>query len=94
MKPNNVFLNWRVDSDDVFHLDKVALGDMDCALHLKGDRPLNAMMGNVIWRSPEGQVGRGIHKPSEVFAFGLMVRILSSTQYQLYLLTNLYSVCS
>jgi hypothetical protein len=31
------------------------------------------MMGNVMWRSPEGQTGKGIGKPSEVFSFGLLV---------------------
>jgi len=30
-------------------------------------------MGNVMWRSPEGQTGKGIGKPSEVFSFGLVV---------------------
>ncbi|KAL1306342.1 hypothetical protein AAFC00_005057 [Neodothiora populina] len=30
------------------------------------------MMGNVMWRSPEGQLGRGIDKSSEVFSFGLL----------------------
>jgi hypothetical protein len=35
-------------------IQKVALGDIDCALKLIDDRPLNAMMGNVMWRSLEG----------------------------------------
>lgn len=52
---------------------KVALGDLDCALKLEGERLLNATMGNVMWRSPEGQVGKGVGKPSEVFSFGLLV---------------------
>jgi hypothetical protein len=30
-------------------------------------------MGNVMWRSPEGQIGKGIGKPSAVFPFGLLV---------------------
>ncbi|QDS73987.1 hypothetical protein FKW77_008561 [Venturia effusa] len=28
--------------------------------------------GNVMWRSPEGQLGKGLGKPSEVFSFGLL----------------------
>jgi hypothetical protein len=62
-----------VDEKDQFHLEKVALGDMDCALKLKGELLLNHRMGNVRWRSPEGQLGKGIGKPSEVFSFGLLV---------------------
>jgi hypothetical protein len=57
----------------VKRLQKVALGDIDCALKLIDDKPLNARMGNVMWRSPEGQIGKGIGKPSEVFSFGLLV---------------------
>jgi serine/threonine protein kinase len=67
VKPNNIFLNWYVDSNDEFHLGKVVLGDMDCALKLQGEKLLNYKIGNVMWRSPEGQLGRGVGKPSEVF---------------------------
>ncbi|KIM99317.1 hypothetical protein OIDMADRAFT_181652 [Oidiodendron maius Zn] len=72
VKPNNVFLNWYVDEKDNFQLEKVALGDMDCALKLEGQKLLNQRMGNVMWRSPEGQLGKGVGKPSEVFSFGLL----------------------
>ena len=73
VKPNNVFLNWYVDENERFHLQKVALGDMDCALKLKDEKLLNHRIGNVMWRSPEGQLGKGIGKPSEVFSFALVV---------------------
>ncbi|THZ04582.1 hypothetical protein D6C93_02388 [Aureobasidium pullulans] len=56
----------------VWKLQKVALGDIDCALKLIDEKTLDAMMGNVMWRSPEGQIGKGIGKPSEVFSFGLL----------------------
>lgn len=49
------------------------MSDLDCALRLEGEKLLNYRMGNVMWRSPEGQVGKGIGKPSEVFSFGLVV---------------------
>jgi hypothetical protein len=54
-------------------MQKVVLGDMDCALKLNGKDLLNYRIGNVRWRSPEGQVGRGVGKPSEVFTFALLV---------------------
>lgn len=73
VKPNNVFINWHVDEKDQFHLEKVALGDMDSALKLKGEMLLNHRVGNVMWRSPEGQLGKGIGKSSEVFSFALLV---------------------
>ena len=50
MKPEDIFLNWYVDSSDEFHLGKIVLGDMDCALKLKGDKLLSYKIGNIIWR--------------------------------------------
>ncbi|PVH70713.1 putative serine/threonine protein kinase [Cadophora sp. DSE1049] len=72
VKPNNIFINWHVDEKDQFQLEQVALGDIDCALKLEGQKLLNQRMGNVMWRSPEGQLGKGVGKPSEVFSFALL----------------------
>ena len=66
-------LNWSLDENDRFRIEQVVLSDLDCALKLKGEKLLNHRMGNVMWRSPEGQTGKGIGKPSEVFSFGLVV---------------------
>lgn len=46
---------------------------MDCALKLNGKDLLNYKIGNVRWRSPETQVGRGVGKHSDVFSFALLV---------------------
>jgi serine/threonine protein kinase len=79
VKPDNIFLNWYVDASDEFRLERVVLGDMDCALKLKGEKLLNYKIGNVMWRSPEGQLGRGVGKPSEVFSFALLVGLVPIT---------------
>jgi hypothetical protein len=50
----------------------VVLGDLDIALRLRDNQPLNAKLGALLWRSPELQLGRGVGKPSDVFAFGLV----------------------
>ncbi len=73
MKPNNVMLNWSLDKNGRFRIERVVLSDLDCALKLKGEKLLDHRTGNVMWRSPEGQIGKGIGKPSEVFSYGLMV---------------------
>lgn len=72
MKPDNVFIDWFVNMETKFCLEKVQLGDLDCALKLVGRNLLNHKIGNVMWQSPEGQLGRGIGKHSEVFSFGLL----------------------
>lgn len=63
-------------------IERVALGDFDIALKLKDARPLRGphAIGNVMWRSPEGQTGKGVSKPSDVFSFGLVVSELDFTQ--------------
>jgi hypothetical protein len=56
-----------------FEIERVVLSDLDCSLQLEGDKLLNARIGNVMWRSPEGQIGKGIGRPSDVFSYGLLV---------------------
>lgn len=73
IKPNNVLLNWSLDETGQFQVERVVLSDLDCALRLEGAKLLHHRIGNVMWRSPEGQMGKGIGKPSEVFSFGLLV---------------------
>ncbi|EXJ56528.1 hypothetical protein A1O7_06872 [Cladophialophora yegresii CBS 114405] len=65
-------IDWDVDENGRFIVERVAWADLDCALQLKGHRLLDHSIGNVMWRSPEGQTGNGIGKPSEVFSFGLV----------------------
>jgi serine/threonine protein kinase len=66
-------LNWSLDETGKFKVEHVVLSDLDCALKLEGEKLLDHRIGNVMWRSPEGQMGKGIGKPSEVFSFGLLV---------------------
>ncbi|KAF2760683.1 putative serine/threonine protein kinase [Pseudovirgaria hyperparasitica] len=72
VKPDNVLVNWHIDKQGQFHLQKVALGDLDVALKLDNEKLFNHRIGNVMWRSPEGQLGKGVGKHSEVFSFGLL----------------------
>lgn len=51
-------LDWCLDQNGRFKIERVALSDLDCALKPKGDKLFNHKIGNVMWRSPEGQVGR------------------------------------
>ena len=62
-----------MDEKGGFVVEQVVLGDLDCALNLEGEKLLNHRVGNVMWRSPEGQARRGIGKFSEVFSYGFLV---------------------
>jgi serine/threonine protein kinase len=80
VKPDNILVNWTCDSEDQKTVTKVALGDFDIAFKPEGGQPLNTAhaIGNAMWRSPEGQTGRGVTKASDVFSFGLVVSERSS----------------
>lgn len=77
LKPNNVMINGCREQDGSYTIERVVLGDLDCALKMKDNRLLNHRMGNVMWRSPEGQAGKGIGKPSEMFSLGLLVSCIA-----------------
>ncbi|KAI3395295.1 hypothetical protein diail_1493, partial [Diaporthe ilicicola] len=71
-------VDWTLDSNSDPKVTKVASGDFDIALKLSHERPLRAphAVGNVLWRSPEGQSGKGIAKPSDVYSFGRVPKTL------------------
>ena len=80
VKPDNILVDWALDEQGKPLVKRAALGDFDIALKLEGGRPLRAehAVGNVMWRSPEGQTGKGVARPSDVYSFGLVVRKLGS----------------
>lgn len=73
MKPDNVMIDCYEDDKGGYEIKRVVLSDLDCALKLEGEKLLNARMGNVMWRNPEAQIGKGIGKLSDVFSYGLLV---------------------
>lgn len=75
MKPDNILVNWTCDKDGNKTVTDVALGDFDIAFKCEGGESLQTpyAIGNAMWRSPEGQTGRGVTKASDVFSFGLVV---------------------
>lgn len=84
IKPDNILVDWAHDEQGQPRVDKVALGDFDLALHLVDDRPLRAPYapGNVMWRSPEGQSGKGIAKASDIYSLGLVVSAIANSSPQ------------
>ncbi|KAM5431697.1 hypothetical protein McanCB56680_006737 [Microsporum canis] len=76
VKPDNVMINYTQDKQGQPLPERVALGDLDCSLKMKGDKllrlPEGIKLGNVMWRSPEAQTGQGIGKHSDVFSYGLV----------------------
>ncbi|KAK0627075.1 kinase-like domain-containing protein [Immersiella caudata] len=73
VKPDNILVNWICDKEGNKTVADVALGDFDIASKLEGGEPCQTThaIGNVMWRSPEGQTGR-VTKASDMFSFGLV----------------------
>jgi hypothetical protein len=66
-------VNCKKDNKGQLNIRKVVLSDLDCSLELEGEKLLHARIGNVIWRSPEAQIGKGLSKPSNIFSYRLLV---------------------
>ena len=75
MKPDNILVDWTCDKEGNKTVTIVALGDFDIAYKLESGMLLQTRyaIGNAMWRSPEGQTGRGVTKASDMFSFGLVV---------------------
>ncbi|KAK1672242.1 kinase-like domain-containing protein [Colletotrichum godetiae] len=74
IKPDNILVNWTCDDQGTKTVTDVALGDFDIAYELPSgqlSRRTRSAIGNVMWRSPEGQTGI-TSKASDVFSFGLV----------------------
>ena len=73
-KPENILLDWHRDETGGFVIERVVLSNLDFAFRVPGNQVLlKYKRGSPMWRSPEGQAGRMVGKPSEVFSFGLVV---------------------
>ncbi|KAI4941938.1 hypothetical protein J4E91_010488 [Alternaria rosae] len=74
IKPDNILVNWTCDEEGIKTITNVALGDFDIAFKLETGALLQTThaVGNAMWRSPEGQTGRGLSKASDVYSFGLV----------------------
>ncbi|KAI5798908.1 kinase-like domain-containing protein [Geopyxis carbonaria] len=74
IKPDNIMVDWSRDKQGNTIIKDAVLADFDIALKLKDGRPLSGPhpIGNILWRSPEGQTGRGVAKPSDVYSLALV----------------------
>lgn len=61
-------------------VEKVQLTDLENAAYLPKGKCVKGMLaGNDNWRSPEAHFKGKLSKPSDVFSFGLVVSIASTT---------------
>ena len=82
VKPDNILVNWTSDKEGNKTVIDVVLGDFDIAFKSERGEPHQTpyAIGNVMWRSPEGETGRGVTKVSDIFSYGLVVSELCLIQ--------------
>lgn len=61
VRPDNVLVNWGCDEVAKKAIGNVALGDSDIAFKPEHGEPRETSyaIGDVMWQSPEGHMGRG-----------------------------------
>ena len=73
IKPDNTLVEWS-EKDSEITVEQVQIADIEDAAYVPDDCTLEGrQLGNWMWRSPEAHVSGPMHKPMDMFSFGLVV---------------------
>lgn len=76
MKADNIMLDWEEKNSEIV-IEQVRVIDLEDASYVPDNCVARGeQFGNWIWRSPEAHVGGPVHKPTDMFSFGLVVSIV------------------
>ena len=75
IKANNILVEWKEkDKNDGIEVEQVQVSDIEDAAYVPDDCVVKGrQVGNWMWRSPEAHASADVHKPSDMFSFGLVV---------------------
>ena len=73
VKPDNILISYTTGADGNRNINAVCLADTEDARKLEKGHEVFGMVGNVYWRSPEGQMGIRVHKASDLWSFAATV---------------------
>lgn len=72
IKANNIMVNWTEENGDI-EVHETRIVDMEDAAYVPEDRVIiGRQLGNWMWRSPEAHAASRVHKPSDIFSFGIV----------------------
>jgi serine/threonine protein kinase len=73
VKPNNILVSWD-EIDGNITVREVQIAEIEDAAYVPSDSAIvGRQIGNWMWRSPEAHASGLVHKPSDIFSFGVVV---------------------
>jgi serine/threonine protein kinase len=81
IKPNNILVDWD-ENDGNITIRQVQIADIEDAAYVPDDSVIvGRQVGNWMWQSPEAHASGGVHKPSDMFSFGIVVGFIQQVSF-------------
>lgn len=78
IKANNIMVDWD-ETDGNLTVQRVQIADIEDAAYVPDYCAIvGRQVGNWMWRSPEAHACGRVHKPSDMFSFGIVVRFCAT----------------
>ncbi|KAL8974223.1 MAG: hypothetical protein Q9197_001536 [Variospora fuerteventurae] len=72
IKANNILVDWN-ETDGHITVGQVQVADLEDAAYVPDHSAIvGRQVGNWMWRSPEAHASGQVHKPSDIFSFGIV----------------------
>jgi serine/threonine protein kinase len=73
IKANNIMVDWD-ETDGNTTIQRAQIADIEDAAYVPDNCAIvGRQVGNWMWRSPEAHASGQVHKPSDIFSFGIFV---------------------
>lgn len=81
IKANNIMVDWE-EVNGGMEVHEVQIADIEDAAYVPDNcAVIGRQVGNWMWRSPEAHASSRVHKPSDIFSFGIIVCIFAVQKF-------------
>lgn len=82
IKANNIMVDWDT-ADGNTTVRQVLIADIEDAAYVPDHSAIvGRQVGNWMWRSPEAHASGHVHKPSDIFSFGVVVSFVRPKSFR------------